>query len=159
MLGSLTRWLRLLGFDAAYVGSQLDDGQVLDWARQDGRFLVSCDQELVQRAMRADVPSLLLRPGPVQDQLLILLAHAGVALDPERYFTRCTACGEALKLANKGVVDEEVPPSVRALHTTFWRCPNCRKIYWEGSHVDAIEKQVFDLLRRLQEEKQRHAHG
>ncbi|MGH2670791.1 MAG: Mut7-C RNAse domain-containing protein, partial [bacterium] len=100
MLGSVARWLRLLGFDAAYAGSEATDSEVLARAEREGRFLATRDLQLVQRSLKKGVPALLLRPGTKEEQLLILLMHSGADLDPARFFTRCTDCGELLRAAD-----------------------------------------------------------
>src|SRR5688572_26412682 len=96
MLGSVARWLRLLGYDAAYAGSKASDTEVLERAEREGRFLATRDVQLVQRALRAGIGALLLKEASKEEQVLLLLMHAGATLDPDRFFTRCTECGELL---------------------------------------------------------------
>lgn len=149
MLGSLARWLRLLGFDAAYAGSQMKDDEVLAWAEREGRFLVTRDLGLVQRCIKKGVPALLMKAGTKEEQMLLLLTHSGATLDPSRFLSRCTHCGAVLAAATTDSVKDQVPPSVAATHDRFWRCPQCTKVYWQGSHVDAIEEKILDLARRI----------
>ena len=149
MLGSVTRWLRLLGFDAAYAGSTASDDEVLARAEREGRFLVTRDLELVQRCIRRQHPALLLKAGTKEEQLLIVLMHSGANLDPAKFLTRCTECGAVLeKVALADVVDH-VPESVRGSRTEFWKCPDCGHVYWQGSHVTEIEAKILDLARKL----------
>jgi len=53
----------------------------------------------------------------------------------------------------RGAIDEEiaanVPPRVRENNELFYYCPNCEKIYWEGSHTErmrAVIEDVFNLF-------------
>lgn len=149
MLGSLTRWLRLLGFDAAYAGSTATDDEVLARAVSEGRFLVTRDLTLVQRCIKRGIPALLLKPGTKEEQLLILLTHSGAPLDPAKFLTRCTECGALLSKVPLGSVADRVPVSVQQVHAEYWECPSCRHIYWQGSHVDEIEAKILDLARKL----------
>lgn len=149
MLGSVARWLRLLGYDAAYAGSKATDTEVLERAEREGRFLATRDVELVQRALRAGIGALLLKEASKEEQVLLLLMHAGAALDPDRFFTRCTECGELLAKAPKDEVVDKIPPGVAELQTEFWRCPGCAHVYWQGSHVTEIEKKILELARRI----------
>jgi uncharacterized protein with PIN domain len=155
MLGSLARWLRLLGFDAAYAGSQMKDEEVLAWAEREGRFLVTRDLGLVQRCIKKGVPALLLKHGTKEEQMLILLMHSGAQVDPARFFTRCTECGELLAQAPLAEVADRVPPAVQQSETVFWRCPRCGHVYWKGSHVTEIEKKILDLVRQISDSGQR----
>ena len=149
MLGSVARWLRLLGYDAAYAGPQASDDEVLAQAEREGRFLATRDLELVQRALRKGVGALLLKEASKEEQVLLLLMHAGAKLDPDRFFTRCTECGALLAKATKDEVRERIPPAVAESHTDFWRCPSCSHVYWQGSHVTEIEKKILELARRI----------
>lgn len=149
MLGSLTRWLRLLGFDAAYAGSTASDEEVLARAEREGRLLVTADLALVQRCLKKQVPALLLRPATKEEQLLILLTHSGADLDPARFLTRCTECGALLDKVGLADVADRVPDGVRTTHTDFWKCPDCAHVYWQGSHTTEIEAKILDLARAL----------
>lgn len=149
MLGSVARWLRLLGFDAAYTGSQASDDEILDRAEREQRFVATRDLAMVQRAIKRGIQALLLKPGTKEEQLLILLMHSGARLDPQKFFTRCTECGEKLVRAPLSEVEDRVPEAVRAAHQEFWRCPACGHVYWQGSHVSEIEQKILDLARRL----------
>lgn len=149
MLGSVARWLRLLGFDAAYSGSEASDEEILDRAEREGRFLATRDLAMVQRALKREIPALLLKPGSKEEQLLILLMHSGARLDSQKFFTRCTECGEQLARAALSEVEDRVPDAVREVHQEFWRCPACGHVYWQGSHVSEIEQKILELARRL----------
>jgi uncharacterized protein len=155
MLGSLARWLRILGFDAAYAGSSASDDEVLAQAEREARFLATRDLALVQRAIKKGVPALLLRQGTKEEQMLILLMHSGAELDPARFFTRCTECGEVLASATAAEVADKVPPAVHGLHKEFWRCGRCGHVYWQGSHVTEMESKILDLARQMAESGQR----
>jgi len=151
MLGSLTRWLRLLGFDAAYAGSVATDEEVLAQAEREDRFIVTRDLQLVQRCIKKGTPALLLKPGTKEEQILILLTHSGAPLDPKRFLTRCTECGATLDKVGLDAVAAKVPESVRGLHTEYSLCPSCGHVYWQGSHVTEIEAKILDLARKLAE--------
>lgn len=45
MLGSLARWLRMMGYDTVY-NKALDDGQLAALARAESRFVLTRDKEL-----------------------------------------------------------------------------------------------------------------
>jgi uncharacterized protein len=151
MLGSVARWLRLLGYDAAYAGSQASDTEILERAEREGRFLATRDVQLVQRALQRGIGALLLKEASKEEQVLLLLMHAGAKLDPERFFTRCTECGALLEKVDKADVANVVPPAVLEAHETYWRCPSCAHVYWQGSHVSEIEKKILELARRIAE--------
>ena len=47
MLGSLAKWLRILGFDTFYARRDLQDEDVLNIAKKENRVLITRDVELV----------------------------------------------------------------------------------------------------------------
>ena len=49
MLGSLAKWLRIMGYDALYL-RDLNDGEILRRAEEEGRILLTRDKELAHRA-------------------------------------------------------------------------------------------------------------
>lgn len=151
MLGSVARWLRLLGFDTEYAGSQVSDDEVLAWAEREGRFIATRDLELTQRALKRGLGVLLLKEGTKEEQLLLLLMHTGATLDPARFFTRCSDCGALLEKRDLAMVADKVPAAVADSHTEFWQCPRCGHVYWQGSHVSEIEKKILDLVRSIAE--------
>jgi uncharacterized protein with PIN domain len=48
-------------------------------------------------------------------------------------------------VAREDVV-HEVPSYVFEHHRTFVRCPACRRIYWQGTHVDHMQDQLRQVL-------------
>ncbi|HEB37529.1 MAG TPA: hypothetical protein ENI14_02575, partial [Thermoplasmatales archaeon] len=50
MLGTLAKWLRLLGFDVYYVDDKTTDDRILDIAKREKRAIISRDKQLIERA-------------------------------------------------------------------------------------------------------------
>lgn len=142
MLGSLARWLRLLGFDTLYAGSHLDDNDVLELCRREGRVLLTRDVALLQRARNQNQGCWDLSDGTVQSQVQSLLERAAIHLDPERFFTRCTRCNGSLGPRTKAEVASRVPAGILELHTQFWQCGACGHVYWKGTHVEEIHRKL-----------------
>lgn len=136
MLGSLGRWLRLLGYDTAIAGSE-PDWQIVRCARAEGRTILTRDREL---AGRRGVHALLV----VADDLDAQLAQAARALSlpAPQPGTRCLHCNAVLQQANHEDVAADVPPYVLDTQDVFRRCPACRRVYWRGTHWARIEQRV-----------------
>ena len=62
MLGSLARWLRFFGFDAAYMDPSTDDRRLAERASTEDRWLLTRDRELASIGPR----TMLLRSGAVE---------------------------------------------------------------------------------------------
>lgn len=140
MLGSLGRWLRLLGYDTAIARSE-PDWQIVRQARAEGRVILTRDREL---AGRRGVQALLL----LEEDLPAQLARTArdLELPAPQPGTRCVHCNAALQPAGRDEVAGAVPPYVLATQHAFSRCPACRRVYWRGTHWQAIDARARSLL-------------
>lgn len=134
MLGKLARWLVLLGYDAASAG---DDGRpdsaLQEQARREGRVFLTRDTRI---APVAGLRMLVVRSQRLEEQLRFVLKELGLKPDRRRLFTRCTYCNAALASVPREEALPLVPPLVRELKTEFWRCPSCKRLYWNGTHTE-----------------------
>lgn len=143
MLGRLARWLRLLGYDALYEDAPArGDEAMAEQAREEGRVLVTRDQGIPPRR---GLTMVVLREGSVEGQLVELLKALGAHPDPTRRLTRCTQCNAPLVAVPREEALREAPPRVRELDTPFFRCGRCRKLYWLGTHVEAVFERLAGL--------------
>jgi uncharacterized protein with PIN domain len=134
MLGRLARWLRLLGYDAAY-DRQADDHELARRARAESRVLLTRDREL---AARQGIQTLLIINENLEEQLRQVRQTLGSP--PGAPFSRCPACNSSLVPASREAVRERVPPYVLRRQIEFRLCPGCRRAYWPGTHVERIQR-------------------
>jgi uncharacterized protein with PIN domain len=139
MLGKLARWLRILGFDAAYE-RRISDEKLIALARAEGRILLTRDTRLVRR--RSLPAHLLVESERAPAQLRQTLEAMGLSVDTGALLSRCLVCNVATEEISREEARPEVPPYVFRTQRRFSRCPGCRRIYWRATHVD-------DILRRL----------
>ncbi|WP_135851671.1 Mut7-C RNAse domain-containing protein [Halorussus salinus] len=138
MLGKLATYLRMCGYDAAYAldrGIEADD-ELAELAREEARLLVTRDAQLADRS-----DGLLLTAKPVADQLRELAA-AGFALDLTEP-SRCAECNGELVAVGEAESTPEYAPG--ASEVDVWRCPNCGKHFWKGSHWESVEETLREL--------------
>lgn len=143
MLGKLARWLRLLGYDTTYARGRSDD-EVLAAAHGEGRLLLTRDAALAARAPAGQ--ALLVRSLASEEQLREVLAALPAPPGAALRLGRCTLCNTALAQASRAEAEGNVPPSVWAAHSAYWRCPACQHYYWRGTHAARIEAQLRALL-------------
>lgn len=141
MLGKLARWLRILGYDAAYL-PQLSPQGVMREGRRQGRLILTRDTRLRRR--KDAPPFIFVHSDRFREQLhqVVDTLH----LDPVRaLFTRCVACNRTLEEVAKDTIHDRVPEYVWQTQNEFRRCPECHHLYWGATHRD----HVLDELRRL----------
>jgi uncharacterized protein len=142
MLGRLARTLRLLGCDTTYSPGATPES-LLRLAAAEGRTILTRGETAPRFAGAETILSVKsANPG---EQLREVVAHFG--LDTRAgLFTRCTLCNGILQRVQKPEIESLVPPRVFAVYDDFFRCADCRHVYWHGSHVDRILRKLAALL-------------
>lgn len=145
MLGRLTRWLRLLGFDCAYPG-EIGDEDLVRLGVEQGRVVLTRDRSLPDEWRVTGIR--VLRAEHSFDQVVEVLRSfdLGAAV---RLFSRCSECNLALVDALPQQVADRVPPRVRAAQQEFRACPGCGRVYWEGSHTERMRRVAEQMLAGL----------
>ncbi|MBM3791673.1 MAG: hypothetical protein FJW35_15180 [Acidobacteria bacterium] len=143
MLGRLAKWLRIAGFDVLYSNRYTDD-ELVSLSREEGRVLLSRDTRLLVR--RAVQRFIYLENDAIREQLRQVLNSTGTHSLPG-VLSRCLHCNQRLERVAREQVRERVPPFVFATQAQFQRCAACEKIYWAGTHRQAVLKILASLLR------------
>jgi len=140
MCGGVRAHLRMCGHDAAYAldrGVEADD-ELLDIARAEGRRIVTRDRELAARADEA----VLLTERETEGQLRELAA-AGVPLELAAEPARCGRCNGPVDVVAAGETTPEYAPD--PTETDVWRCRDCGRCFWKGSHWDDVRETLAGL--------------
>ena len=59
---------------------------------------------------------------------------------------RCLECNGLIERVDRATVWERLEPLTRRYYDEFYHCPDCGKIYWEGSHVAAMGESIRRLV-------------
>lgn len=142
MAGKLARWLRILGFDARYERSG-DPKSLIEIAEEEGRIILTRNgafRKYIGTAniffLSSEIPELQLRE--VMDHFKLK--------DKVNPFTRCVECNVPLLQVSREDVKGKVPFFVYKTRHEFSRCPSCNRIYWRGTHVEAMERWIKKIL-------------
>lgn len=143
MLGKLARWLRTLGYDAAY-SRQISDRELVQEAVRQGRVILTRDTLLVKR--KAVVGrSFFVESDNINEQLRQV--DKRFKLDASRALTRCLRCNAVLEKIERDLIKGGVPVFVYETQKEFSKCPSCGRIYWAGTHRDGMIKTLSDILK------------
>ena len=137
MVGKLARWLRILGFDTKY-SNQYEDDEVIRIAETEDRVILTRDVPMASRRIKARC--LLIASDHYREQLRQVIE--AFYLKDFTIFSRCLECNTPLDDADKEAVFERVPPFVYLTQERFAVCPSCNRVYWHGTHADAILKRI-----------------
>jgi uncharacterized protein with PIN domain len=146
MLGTLAKWLRIIGYDVCYIKG-VQDKELIEKAHLEARILLTRDKDLA----KACENSFYINSKILEEQLISVIRHFSLIIDVKKVLTRCTICNRELIPENKAEVRDYVPPYIFANHDDFWICRTCNRIYWKGSHVDTMisRLQKLNLIRDI----------
>lgn len=140
MLARLARWLRMLGYDCALVEPGGPTGEdLVTFARREGRILLTCARALAEAHPDTVV---LIRHDPIPDQIGRVTDRWPLPF-AHTVFSRCSVCNVPIESVSFDEVSDRLPPRVREHHPPLTRCPACGRVYWAGTHVDAMRR-AFD---------------
>jgi uncharacterized protein with PIN domain len=143
-LGSLTRNLRLLGFDVAY-NQNADDRQLLEVMARENRALLTRDRRLLMHTIvqHGYCP----RSQNADEQTIEVIRRFNL-LELIASFTRCVRCNAPLEEAAKAEIIDKLEPLTKVYYDQFRRCPGCTQIYWSGSHFPKLQKRIEEIRSR-----------
>jgi hypothetical protein len=137
-LGALAERLRMLGFDTRWF-NDLGDAVLARIAADEQRILLTRDRQLLMR--QAVQRGCYLRGESVGTQLKELVHRLGLCLELAP-FSRCMRCNRELEEVAVEQVAQHLPARVRHRQRHFWRCRGCGRVYWKGSHWQAMRRQI-----------------
>lgn len=141
MVGRLATWLRILGYDTAYL-PQLSPQGLLREGRRQGRILLTRDTRLLRQK---DAPPLIfIRDDHFREQVKQVVVECG--LTPlASLFSRCSECNQVLEEVAKETIQNQVPEYVWQTQHMFHRCSACHRIYWGATHKDHVLAELRSL--------------
>ncbi len=130
-LGKLAKWLRILGYDAAYHRLRIEDRE-FENAAAEGRIFLSRQITAPGRQYGGQV--LVISHDRLPDQLSEVREKLSLAPEAQNFFTRCLICNAKLLPVGREDVAGEVPAFIIDNYTDFRKCTSCKKVFWPGTH-------------------------
>ena len=147
MLGTLAKWLRILGFDTFYANAEMSDEDLLNIAKGENRTIFTRDKELIIRGKKKNQNFMAIETTDLDLQLNQVLKH--VNIDEKSILSRCTLCNTVLDTIEKNKAQGKIPSKVFENNEKFWFCSKCNKFYWMGSHYNEMINKI-DKIKKLQ---------
>ena len=146
-VGRLAKWLRAMGYDAAFV-PDVDDGDLLAIAHSEGRIVLSRDRRLSERRLvtSGSASVLCLRSDKLLEQLRQAVGEFNLSASED--FLRSIECNVELRGLDAEQAEDRVPIYVFQTQEMFKECPRCLRVYWRGTHWQNMRR---DLKRALGE--------
>lgn len=142
-LGTVARWLRLVGVDTAY-SADADDDTLIAQANREQRVLLTQDRGLLRR--RRLWLGAYARGARPDTQFADVLDRFAPPLAP---WTRCTSCNGLLTPARKADIEPLLQPGTLRTYQAFSRCRDCGQVYWRGAHAGRLESIIESAIRTV----------
>jgi len=150
MLGKLSRFLRIFGFDTIYANDLIDyyhadpvpDEKLKQYAEKYDRIVITKDLPFYQK-MREK--AIFLEGKGVYNYLNQLKVKLKLNYNFDIEKARCSICNTILKkVENKNLIKKLVKPETFKNYTEFYQCnnPSCKKVFWHGPHIIDINKKI-----------------
>ncbi len=140
-LGTLARYLRILGFDSSYRNNFLDE-EIVNISLEEKRAILTRDVGILKRS-EVTRGYWVRNTDPVK-QIEEIVKRFDLK-NQINEFTRCVECNSILEKIEKEKISRRLPPKVQAAHNTFLYCKNCDKIYWRGTHYESMKILINNL--------------
>jgi len=149
-VGKLSKWLRMMGYDTLFFNGG-DDSLMIATALAERRILLTRDTRIMKRRVitSGQLEAILVRSDKpeLQMQQVIDTLNLDCSFRP---FTICLECNQPLIERSKQQVKDLVPPYVFQTQNQYMECPACHRIYWRGTHWQAMNKNVEKFIRSCQ---------
>ena len=144
-VGKLARWLRLIGYDTLFF-EQKDDAQMIKIALGGDRVILTKDAQFTKRRLVANGTLKTMHIEQDDPRLQVQEVVKTLKLDHHfKPFSLCLECNRVLVARDKEEVKNLVPDRVFETQTQYTQCPACHRIYWPGTHWEAMGKELQDL--------------
>lgn len=146
-VGKLARWLRMMGYDTRLFSGD-NDSHMLKLAQEEGRVILTKDTQIMKRRLvnNGEVKTLFIESDEPELQMQQVIATFG--LDPQfKPFTICLECNQPLVAMDKARVKDLVPPFVFKTQSQYMMCPTCQRVYWQGTHWQAMTEKLKGFTR------------
>jgi uncharacterized protein with PIN domain len=141
-VGKLAKWLRIMGYDALLFNEE-DDGKMVKVALAQNRVILTKDTQIMRRRLVTSgrLKAILIKDDEPKAQLRQIAETLG--LDYQfRPFSICLECNQSLVERNKNEVRDLVPSHVFKTQNLYMECPSCHRIYWRGTHWQAMSREL-----------------
>jgi len=146
-VGKLAKWLRIMGFDTLFFNGSDDSGMIAIALAED-RVILTRDTQIMKRRVvtSGQLKAILIQSDEpeLQMQQVIDSLNLDCQFKP---FSICLECNQPLVERSKQQVKDLVPPYVFKTQSQYMECPACRRIYWRGTHWQAMTKKLEKFIK------------
>ena len=153
MLGKLSRFLRIFGYDTVYANDLKDnlnsnpipDDKLKQYAKETNRIIITKDSHFYNISKTR---SIFLQGEGIYNYLNQLKNKLDLIYEFDFKKARCSVCNSPLEKVNeKKNIKKFVLEETYKNYSEFYQCisPKCKKVFWNGPHI-------LDITTKLKKE-------
>ena len=146
-VGKLAKLLRIMGYDTVFFNSE-NDSHMIATALAEGRVILTRDTQIMKRRVVTSgrLKAILIESDEPERQMRQVIN--ALSLDCQfKPFTICLECNQPLVERSKEQAKDRVPPYVFRTQNQYMECPTCHRIYWRGTHWQAMTRKLEKLCK------------
>ncbi len=132
----------MMGYDARLFDHG-EDSRMIRIALNEERVILTRDTQIMKRRVvtTGRIRAVLISSDRHAQQIrqVIDSLHLGKEARP---FSRCLECNQPLVARTREEVADLVPPHVFRTQDQFVQCPACHRVYWKGTHWQAMTRRL-----------------
>jgi len=143
-----------MGYDTLFFDG-INDSRMIATALAEGRVILTRDTQIMRRRVitSGQLKAILIKGDEPELQMRQVIDTLN--LDCRfRPFTICLECNQLLVERSKRQVKDLVPPYVFQTQNQYMECPTCHRIYWRGTHWQAMTKKLNKLTQYQRKEEE-----
>ncbi len=146
-VGKLARWLRMMGYDTLFFAGG-DDSQMVATALAEDRVILTRDTQIMRRRVVTNgrLKVILIKSDEPERQMRQVVETLNLDWQFQP-FALCLECNQSLVARDKQQVQDLVPPYVFQTQSQYMECPACHRIYWRGTHWQAMTKKLEKFMK------------
>ena len=146
-VGKLVKLLRIMGYDTVFFDGE-NDSHMIATALAEDRVILTRDTQIMKRRVVASgqLKAILIESDKAEQQVrqVINFLNLDCQFKP---FTICLECNKPLDEKSKEQVKNRVPPYVFQTQNQYMECPICHRIYWRGTHWQAMTRKLGKICK------------
>jgi uncharacterized protein with PIN domain len=143
-LGTLVRYLRMLGFDTLYRNDYADP-EIIQTAAAEQRVILTRDRGILKH--KSVTHGYYVHSSKPDKQIQEVLQRFDLYSSMQT-FTRCIRCNGTIAQIEKRKIEQRLQPNTLKYYNLFFICQRCDQLYWKGSHYWRMQAKIAGLLRQ-----------
>ncbi len=140
-LGKLSKILRMLGFDTLYE-NDYENTTIINISKTEKRIILTRGRGILKN--KSVTHAYCLRSEQPSKQAIEILKRFGLfrQINP---FHRCIICNGIIESTDKEWIISVISPKTANYYHEFYKCSDCCKIYWKGSHYFNMKERIVRI--------------